>query len=123
MRFLVDECLPLDIGDTLIEEGHGCLHVLESALRSSADETLWRLAAEQGRIIVTADLDYPLAELPRPPGLILLRLPDTFSREQIAARFRQFVREGGLAAAEGSIVVIERDRVRSRRFDELDLRY
>ena len=103
----------IDTGDILIEEVHDCLHVLESALGSSPDETLWRLAAEQERIIVTADLDYPLAELPRPPGLVLLRLPDTFSRKQIAARFQQFVRDGGLPSVEGAVVVIERDRVSS----------
>lgn len=119
MRFLVDECLPRDIETILADNGHDALHVLEPGLRSSNDEQLWEFAATEDRVLVTADLDFPLTDLPRPPGLVLLRFPDKFSRVDIAALFREFVVGGGLATAVDAIVVVEPGRVRVRRFDDL----
>ncbi len=115
MRFLVDECLPLDICDVLASLSFDALHVTRTALRGSSDDLIWDEAAAQGRILVTADLDFPLRREPQPPGLIMLRFPDTFSRLDIAGLFRWFVERAGLEHAEGNISVVQPGRVRLRR--------
>ena len=77
MRFLVDENLPIEVADILRRGDHDVLHVSQSGHRGASDQQLWRLAADEGRIIVTRDLDFPLPGTQRPPGLILVRVPNT----------------------------------------------
>lgn len=116
MRFLVDECLPLGILDVLIELEHDAIHVLRSDLRSHPDRAIWQFAATTQRVVITADLDYPLPDLPRPPGLIILRFPTIFSRESIVALFCDFAQDGGLLGAVHSIVVVRPGKTRIRPF-------
>ncbi len=114
MRFLVDENLPADVADILRRDGHDVLHVSLSNHRGASDQELWRLAANEGRIVVTRDLDFPLPEVPKPPGLILLRIPDTFRRSQIGDIVTEFVDSDAFSQVEGAISVVSPGRVRSR---------
>ena len=114
MRFLVDENLPADVADILRRDGHDVLHVSQSNHRGASDQELWKLAADEGRIVVTRDLDFPLPKDPRPPGLILFRIPDTFRRSQIRDIVTEFANSDAFGQVEGAISVVSPGRVRSR---------
>ena len=84
MRFLVDENLPSSLIQFLKKSGHDVQAVASSRLRGSPDEKLWKIAARQKRVLVSRDLDFPIMNIrPYPAGLILIRVPDTFTAVQI----------------------------------------
>ena len=114
MRFLVDENLPTNIEDLLNALGHEALHVSGSDLHGAADRTLWQFAANEGLVLVTRDLDFPLPDTPRPLGLILIRVPDTFTRSQIGDVMAAFAEEEPFEQTAGRITVVSPSRVRSR---------
>ena len=116
MRFLVDENLPADVADVLRRGDHDVLHVSESHYRGASDQELWRLAASESRIVVTRDLDFPLPDVPRPPGLVLVRVPGTFTRSQIADIVTEFVDSEAFGEIDGAITVVSPGRVRRRAF-------
>jgi predicted nuclease of predicted toxin-antitoxin system len=45
MRFLVDENLPIDVGQLLQHAGHDVLHVAQSPYRGGTDDEVSSLAA------------------------------------------------------------------------------
>ena len=114
MRFLVDENLPVDVSDLLRREGHDVFHLAHTDRRGAADEEVWGLAAREQRIIITRDLDFPMRESPRPPGLILVRVPDTFTRRQIAGVMSEFIASAAFEQMPGTITVVSPGRVRVR---------
>jgi len=61
MRFLVDENLPLEVASLLQRHGHDALHLSQTEHRGCSDAHLWELAARDERILVTRDLDLPIA--------------------------------------------------------------
>lgn len=116
MRFLLDENLPRSIGNVLKQHEHDVLEVAESPLRGSPDTTLWLEAHRQERILVSRDLDFPLPNIrPNPPGLVLIRAPDTFSSANLAALVDGFLRAIDPNELLGRITVVAPGRVRSRR--------
>ena len=116
MRFLVDENLPVEVADVLRRGDHDVLHVSQSSHRGASDQQLWRLAANEGRIIVTRDLDFPLSDLPRPLGLILLRVPETSTRSLIEDTVTEFVESEAFDEVAEAITVLSPGRVRRRPF-------
>jgi predicted nuclease of predicted toxin-antitoxin system len=58
MRFLVDMNLPPAMADWLRSEGHDAVHVREIGLAQLPDREVFMRAAEDGRIVVTFDLDF-----------------------------------------------------------------
>jgi predicted nuclease of predicted toxin-antitoxin system len=59
-RFLVDENLPKDFVVALEREGHDVIWVLHCELRHASDEAIWHYAGREERVLLTADLDFPL---------------------------------------------------------------
>jgi len=117
MRFLLDECMPIYIGTLLSEQGHDVLDLRRVGMRGMDDEFLLEIAAREGRIIITRDLDFNLIFLKRlkPEGVILVRYSETWSPQTITRLFRAFVAVGGLEHAQGMIAVLRPGRVRFRR--------
>jgi predicted nuclease of predicted toxin-antitoxin system len=113
MRFLVDENLPRDVADLLREAGHDVTSVRES-LRGARDEEVWNAAAREKRVIITRDLDYPLMKEPRPPGVLLLRVPDTFTRHQMVELMRAFLQTESFKQLHGTVTVLSPGQIRSR---------
>lgn len=84
---------------------------------TAPDEEIVRLAAAEGRIVITMDMDFPrIVALQRlkAPGILLIRLsfatPDHV-HERLEAAFRA-IPESDLA---GSITVLEENRIRLHR--------
>ena len=115
MHFLVDENLPVDVAEILRGSGHDVLHVAETDRRGASDREIWQLATREARIIMTRDLDFPIPELPKPPGLILLRVPDAFSRSQIGRVVSDFVESEAFQQVTDTITVVSPGRVRARK--------
>ena len=107
MRFLVDENLPVGVSESLRDHGHDVLHLAHSGHRGAA--------AQEERIIVTRDLDFPMPDSPRPPGVVLVRVPDVFTGRQIARVISEFAASTALEQAIGAITVVSPGRVRVRR--------
>lgn len=114
MRFLVDENLPIDVGQILAAAGHGAVHVNEIGMRGASDREVWANGANNDRVLISRDLDFPMRELPKPPGLILLRLPDFYTREHIRAIVTEFSTTVAFDEVVGRITVVSPGRVRTR---------
>jgi predicted nuclease of predicted toxin-antitoxin system len=124
MRFLVDENPPFSLIKLLQDSGHDVIDVAASLLRGSSDERLWKLAAREQRILMSKDLDFPIPQVrPYPPGLILIRVPDTFTGKQIASLFSKAMKTSKLKDLEGRITVVAPGRIRVRSLESYRSRY
>ena len=101
----------------LRDRGHDAVHVADLGLGRASDSDLLKQAKQEGRTIITADLDYPrlLAMAgATEPSLILFR-DGNWADADILGRMDMLLHsltEDDLAM---SIIVVERDRVRRRR--------
>ena len=114
MRFLVDENLPIDVVEALQAAGHHVDYVAGTHLKGASDQDIWRHAAEHQLVLVTRDLDFPLRETPTPPGLVLIRAPESFRRQQLGTLMSEFVTSADFDRIEGRITVVLPGRSRSR---------
>ncbi len=114
MRFLVDENLPGEVAALLRRAGHDVLFLLETGHRGMRDDEVWRLAVREERVIVTRDLDFPLPDSPKPAGVVLVRVPDTFTRTAIAEVMSEFVASTAFQRVAGTVTVVSPGRVRAR---------
>ena len=58
MRFLVDNALSPLISERLRSSGHDSVHVRDYGLQAADDEVIFDRAAEENRIIVSAEADF-----------------------------------------------------------------
>ena len=89
-------------------------------LRGQPDERIFLAAQERSAILLTADLDF--TNIVRfPPhahqGLIILRLPNDFSIDQLCKEVSRDLQDVSLDSLTRTIVIIEPQRTRIRRFD------
>jgi len=117
MRFLLDMNLPPVMADWLRSEGHDAVHVRDIGLAHLPDREVFARAAEDGRIVVTFDLDFgEIIGLARAtgPGIVLLRL--RLARQNyLRGRLRTAIAEAAEALQAGATVVVEDTRIRIRR--------
>jgi predicted nuclease of predicted toxin-antitoxin system len=109
--------LPPNLAHWLATQGHDGVHASALGLDRAADAEILTRAAQEGRTVVTADLDYPrLLALAGAtgPSLILFRGGD-WSEADVLVRMQQVL--DGLRESEitRSIIVVDRTRVRRRR--------
>jgi predicted nuclease of predicted toxin-antitoxin system len=116
MRFLIDMPLSPALALWLRQQGHDAVHAGEIGLHGASDGVILECARGEGRVVLTADLDYPrLLALTQAeqPGLILFRGGDYNERECIE-RLAQVFEKVLPQVLENSIVVVERNRIRLR---------
>jgi predicted nuclease of predicted toxin-antitoxin system len=117
VKFLVDMPLSPGLARWLRAEGHDAIHAIELSMHRSPDSEILQPAARSGRVVVTADLDFPrlLAELGSTgPGLILLR-GGNYSEAESQDCVRRVLMSVEHAELPGSVVVVDRERIRRRR--------
>jgi len=113
MRWLVDEGIPKLIVGWLVARGDDVLDVAASPHVSSPDEALWRLAGTEGRFIITKDLGFMWPRLePHPPGVILIRVPDSWNARQIAILVANTLEGLAAEALDGHVTLTEPGRTR-----------
>ena len=96
--------------------GYKVTDLVESGLRGLSDFNLWEIAAKKKQILITRDLDFPLPTTKFvPSGLILIRVPDTFTKVDIGNLFEHFLKTVKPAYIRGNVVVVSPGRVRFRK--------
>ena len=105
-----------DAAPHLRAAGHDAIHAVDLGLARSSDNEVLAAARREGRIVITADLDYPrliaLQQADR-PGVILFRGGAYSDREMLALLDRVLARASTLDL-DHSIVVVDRTRIRRR---------
>ncbi|HJU15945.1 MAG TPA: DUF5615 family PIN-like protein [Stellaceae bacterium] len=116
MRFLLDMNMPPAMAEWLRSEGHDAIHVSDAGYGNLPDHQIFDRAAEDGRILVTFDLDFGeiIGLTNRPgPGVVLLRL--RFAHQpHLRERLRTAIGASGDALQMGAIVIVEDARLRVR---------
>jgi predicted nuclease of predicted toxin-antitoxin system len=109
--------LPPELADWLVGQGHDAVHALALGMDRATDQAIIDRAHQDGRTIVTADLDYPrllaLSQASR-PSLILFRGGD-WRDVEVIERMAGVLHSVTQADIESCILVVDRDRVRRRR--------
>ena len=117
MKFLIDMPLSPELAVWLRLQQHDARHATELGLERAADTDIMALAQDEGRTIITADLDYPrLLALGRisEPSLILFR-DGVWTDAEVIERMAELLSALTAADIERSIIVVERNRIRRRR--------
>lgn len=117
MRFLTDENLPRDVLVLLRQLGHDVADVRELRMSGSPDAEVARLARQEGRLLVTLDLDFANI-LQYPPseyaGIIVLRVPHP-TRQRVVRTLADFLAESAEQDMSGALVIVEPGMYRVRR--------
>jgi predicted nuclease of predicted toxin-antitoxin system len=117
VKFLIDMPLSPALAHWLREKGHDVVHAFRIGLGQAADKEILERARTEGRIVVTADLDYPrLLALAgsQGPGLILFRGGD-YSEKQAVELMSRVLASIPAQELSSSIIVVDKVRIRRRR--------
>lgn len=117
MKFLIDMPLSPALSHWLTEIGHDAVHASAIGLHDASDIEIIDRARLETRTVVTADLDYPrlIATAGSDnPSLILFRGGD-WTEAAVRTRLAEVLSVLAADDIQGSIITIDRDRVRRRR--------
>lgn len=118
LDFLVDENVPFSAAAALAERGYTVRHVGDVGLRGAPDAAIFARAQEEGWIVITRDLgfgnllDYPLGTH---AGIIVLRVPSTFTARQIRDTLHAFIVGVEPEMLKNALAIVEPGRYRIRR--------
>jgi predicted nuclease of predicted toxin-antitoxin system len=116
LKFLVDMPVTPQAVSHLQAKGHDAVHASTVGLGQEPDREILERGRAEGRIIVTADLDYPrlLALLKADsPGVILFR-GGSHSNHEMLALLDRILAQADELDLEHSIAVVDQHRIRRR---------
>jgi predicted nuclease of predicted toxin-antitoxin system len=100
--------------DVLRGRGHDAVHANDLGLDRASDRVIIERARDEGRVIVTADLDYPrllVLSMASRPGLILFR-GGNYSDAEMAALLERTLDAVSPDVLAHSICVVDKRRIR-----------
>lgn len=114
MRFLVDMPLSPRLAAWLNENGHDAAHASAVGLHNSKDYLIIQAARREGRIIITADLDFPqLLAISRAadPGIILFR-GGNYNEQEMLNLLKRVLDRYAEERLQHAVTVVDRTRIR-----------
>jgi predicted nuclease of predicted toxin-antitoxin system len=116
VKFLIDSSLSPTIARGLKQAGHDAVHLRSYGMQSASDMEVFRLAADQDRILISADTDFgTLLALwhDKKPSVLLLHHPQKSPQSQLSLLLANLptIEE---ALEQGSIVILKATRIRIR---------
>lgn len=114
----MDNALSPLLAERLRQAGHDAAHVRDRDRQAASDEEIFDLAANEERVLISADTDFGAILARRrviTPSVILLRRPGQQRPEQQAVLLLNNLDGITEALAQGSIISFEETRVRIRR--------
>jgi predicted nuclease of predicted toxin-antitoxin system len=117
MKIKLDENLPEEVGQLLIAAGHDVHSVPDESLEGENDNTIFRAAVQEDRLLFTQDLDFSDIRQFAPgthPGIVLIRVREP-SRRRLIARIQQLLKENSIDEWNGCFVVASDRKLRIRR--------
>jgi len=117
VRFKLDENMPRDAAIRLGEQGHDVTTVIDEGLGGEKDPPVLRAATDEGRILLTFDLDF--ADLRQYPpgthsGIVVFRLQDQ-RWKTLEGPLDRLLAKGGLDDLANGLAIVDAARVRFRR--------
>jgi predicted nuclease of predicted toxin-antitoxin system len=120
VRLLADAGVSTHVANALRAGGYDVVHVFDLGLHQEQDASIFRLAAEQSRTVITFDLDFPGIARRAPhshSGIILIRMRHP-RRELVLKRLRVVLAACPAELRAGGIVSLSESRFRLRKADE-----
>lgn len=117
MKFLIDNALSPALAEGLRKLGHDALHVRDLTLQDADDDTIFKRAADDDRIVVSADTDFATLLALRTevrPSVILFRrgVPRRPDEQTALLAANLPIIEDHLKT--GAVVILESGRIRVR---------
>jgi predicted nuclease of predicted toxin-antitoxin system len=116
VRFKVDENLPIDVADLLGSVGHDALTVFDQRLTGEDDSRILDICQEEGRTLITLDLDFSDVRSYPPQmyvGLVVLRLHRQ-DKPYVLETIRRIIPLFEQEQIEGRLWIVEENRIRVR---------
>ena len=117
MRLLVDENLSARIVDRLEAADHDAVHVTTISLGSADDERILQAAADEARVVLTADADFSTMlalEGRSRPSVVMLRSSDHLTPDEQADLLILALEQAGDELATGAVASVTPERIRLR---------
>jgi predicted nuclease of predicted toxin-antitoxin system len=111
MKILVDENIPMMTVQTLQQMGHDVKDIRGTVLEGLKDSTLWELAQEESRLLITTDKGFAQRRHEKHQGVLIVRLRRP-NRRKIHGRALQAINQFDENEWPG-LVVIMRDMAQS----------
>ena len=117
VKFLADMGISPKSVDFLKQQGHNAIHLHREGLNTLKDPQIFRKAIEEGRILLTHDLDFGdilSASGSHLPSVVIFRLQN-MKPENVNLFLLRIITDHSAELEKGSIVIVTEGRIRIRR--------